>query len=90
MDTVFLLDTIIQWFHFFKLCVFVHMYADTYSCVGACVHIFYMYALLRRQVFSYSKVSFFCLFVCLFVFKTGFLCSFGICPGTSSCRPGWP
>ena len=23
------------------------------------------------------------------VYKTGFLCSFGSCPGTRSCRPGW-
>ena len=38
------------------------------------------------------------LFVCfvlffiyfLLVFETGFLCSFGACPRTSSCRPGWP
>ncbi len=27
------------------------------------------------------------LFVCFL--KTGFLCSFGACPGTNSCRPGW-
>ena len=33
-------------------------------------------------------ILFFC---CLFLFfKTGFLCTFGACPGTSSCRPGWP
>ena len=30
------------------------------------------------------------LFLSLWSFKTGFLCSFGVCPGTSSCRPGWP
>ena len=26
----------------------------------------------------------------IFFFQTGFLCSFGSCTGTSSCRPGWP
>ena len=28
------------------------------------------------------------LIFCLFVLETGFLCSFGACPGTSSFRPG--
>ncbi|EGW10468.1 hypothetical protein I79_016958 [Cricetulus griseus] len=31
---------------------------------------------------------FFFFFFFLF-FETGFLCGFGGCPGTSSCRPGW-
>ena len=34
----------------------------------------------------------FCLFdwlFCFLFFKTEFLCSFEVCPGTSSCRPGW-
>ena len=31
------------------------------------------------------------LFAFLFLFfETGFLSSFGVCPGTSSYRPGWP
>ena len=33
----------------------------------------------------FDSIFFFFLF-----FKTGFLCGFGACPGTSSCRPGWP
>ena len=45
------------------------------------------------KILSFSIVSswlFFwggVLFVC---FETEFLCSFGACPRTSSCRPGWP
>ena len=41
--------------------------------------------------FCYKLVSWvFCLFVCLFLFlETRFLCCFGSCPGTSSCRPCW-
>ena len=30
----------------------------------------------------------FCLFVWFWFFETGFLCSFGVCPEISSCRPG--
>ena len=29
-----------------------------------------------------------CCFLVFWFFKTGFPCSFGACPGTSSCRPG--
>ena len=34
-------------------------------------------------------VCFVLLFVSCFFFEAGFHCSFGVCPGTSSCRPGW-
>ena len=30
------------------------------------------------------------IFVLFLFFERGFLCSFGACPGTSFCRPGWP
>ena len=40
---------------------------------------------------NFEKNLWVCLFVCLFLFfKTEFLCSFGACPGTRSCRPGFP
>ena len=35
--------------------------------------------------FLYSSFAF-----SIFFPKTGFLCSFGSCPVTSSCKPGWP
>ena len=39
----------------------------------------------RKTVFIFFPFFFFFWF-----FKTGFLYSFGACPGTSSCTPGWP
>ena len=40
------------------------------------------------MAYSFS-VSLACFFFFNWFFKTGFLCSLGACPGTSSCRPGW-
>ena len=39
----------------------------------------------ESQTFFYFFYFFYFLF-----FESGFLCGFGACPGTSSCRPGWP
>ena len=38
-----------------------------------------------KSVTYFRDLSFFF----FWFFKTGFLCGFGGCPGTSSCRPGW-
>ena len=39
-------------------------------------------------LFSFLLFIYFYLFIFWF-FETGFLCSFGACPETSYCRPGW-
>ena len=45
----------------------------------------------RAVMWSGNCFLFLFLFLFLFsFFETGFLCSFGACPRTSSCRPSWP
>ena len=46
--------------------------------------------LLQPQNRFFCLFLFFVCFCFILFFETGFLCSFGACPGTSSCRPGWP
>ena len=41
-------------------------------------------------VWFFETVSFVVVLFLFLFFKTGFLCSFGACPGTSSCRHDWP